>query len=167
MRALYPIAFLLVVATPIASAVGRSPLPPQTVAPPEDLCADRNRQDSRREHACEVREEALGARTALDIDPGQNGSVHVRGAGRADVRLRTRVESYAESESRARALVSAVRVTTTEGRIRSASTFWICCAERHLSIYLCESDAYPPGDRLRVNQLSPEDVMSAIRWKIR
>ena len=55
----------------------------------------------------------------------------------------------------------------TEGRIRSASTFWICCAERHLSIYLWENDAYPPGDRLSVNQLSPEDVMSAIRWKTR
>ena len=52
----------------------------------------------------------------------------------------------------------------TEGRIRPGSTFWICCAERHLSIYLWENDDYPPGDRLSVNQLNPEDVMSAIRW---
>jgi hypothetical protein len=53
----------------------------------------------------------------------------------------------------------------TERRIRSGSTFWICCAERHLSIYLWENDDYPPGDRLSVNQLNPEDVMSAIRWQ--
>ena len=88
-----------------ADRVGRQPLAgaPQTVAPPEDLCADRNRQDSRREHACEVREEALGARTALDIDPGQNGSVHVRGGGNADVRLRTRVEATPRANPRTRA----------------------------------------------------------------
>ena len=52
----------------------------------------------------------------------------------------------------------------TEGRIRSASTFWICCAERHLSIYLWENDDYPPGDHLNVARLDPEDVMTAIRW---
>jgi DUF4097 and DUF4098 domain-containing protein YvlB len=89
------------------------------VAPPEDLCAERTRYDTRREHVCEVREETLGPRTALDIDPGQNGSVHVRGGGRADVRLRTRVEGHATTETRARALVSSVKVTTTDGRIRS------------------------------------------------
>jgi hypothetical protein len=52
----------------------------------------------------------------------------------------------------------------TERRIRSGSTFWICCAERHLSIYLWENDDYPPGDHLNVARLDPEDVMTAIRW---
>jgi hypothetical protein len=49
-------------------------------------------------------------------------------------------------------------------RILSGSTYWICCAERHLTNYLWENDDYPPGDRLCVDQLDPEDVMSAIRW---
>ena len=52
----------------------------------------------------------------------------------------------------------------TRSRIRSSSTYWICCAERHLSIYLWENNDYPPGDRLCVKGLNPEDVMSAIRW---
>ncbi len=147
MRALYPVAFLLVVATPIASAVSRSPLPPQTVAPPEDLCAERNRYDSRREHACEMREESLGVRIALDIDPGQNGSVRVRGGGRADVRLRTRVEGYAGSESRARALVSSVKVTTTDGRIRSDGMMGMNDEHWSTSFYL----DVPSNVRLSIN----------------
>jgi hypothetical protein len=52
----------------------------------------------------------------------------------------------------------------TRRRVQSGSTYWICCAERHLAIYLWENDGYPPGDRLCVNCLDAEDVMSAIRW---
>jgi hypothetical protein len=52
----------------------------------------------------------------------------------------------------------------TRRRVLPGSTYWICCAERHLATYLWENDDYPPGDRLCVNQLDPEDVMSAIRW---
>lgn len=52
----------------------------------------------------------------------------------------------------------------TTGRVLPGSTYWICCAERHLATYLWESDDYPLGDRLCVSQLNPEDVMSAIRW---
>jgi hypothetical protein len=53
----------------------------------------------------------------------------------------------------------------TRRRILPGSSYWICCAERHLATYLWENDDYPLGDRLCVNQLDPEDVMSAIRWK--
>jgi hypothetical protein len=49
-------------------------------------------------------------------------------------------------------------------RILPGSSFWICCAERHLAIYLWENDGYPTGDRLLVNQLDPEDLMMALRW---
>jgi hypothetical protein len=52
----------------------------------------------------------------------------------------------------------------TERRIRLGSTYWICCAERHLSSYLWENDEYPPGDKLDVDALDPEDVITAIRW---
>jgi hypothetical protein len=52
----------------------------------------------------------------------------------------------------------------TRLRILLSSPFWICCAERHLATYVYENDDYPPGDRLRVEQLSAEECMSAIRW---
>ena len=52
----------------------------------------------------------------------------------------------------------------TNGRVLFGSAFWTCCAERHLATYLSETDDYPSGDRLCVNRLNPEDVMTAIRW---
>ena len=52
----------------------------------------------------------------------------------------------------------------TRLRILLSSSFWICCAERHLATYVYENDDYPPGDRLRVEQLGPEECMAAIRW---
>jgi len=52
----------------------------------------------------------------------------------------------------------------TMRRIRPESTYWICCAERHLATYVWENDDYPPGDRLCVNSLIPEELMSAIGW---
>ena len=57
-----------------------------------------------------------------------------------------------------------IELKTRRG-ILPESSYWICCAERHLATYLWENDDYPPGDRLRISQLDPEDVMSAIRWK--
>jgi hypothetical protein len=52
----------------------------------------------------------------------------------------------------------------TMRRVQSGSTYWSCFAERHLSIYLWENDDYPPGDKLDIARLDPEDVMTAIRW---
>lgn len=54
----------------------------------------------------------------------------------------------------------------TRGRIQQNSSFWLCCSERHLAIYIWENDDYPPDDKLRVNQLDPDDLMTAIRWQI-
>jgi hypothetical protein len=53
----------------------------------------------------------------------------------------------------------------TRGRILPCSSFWICCAERHLATYLWENDDYPLGDGLWVKELDPEDCMTAIRWQ--
>jgi len=52
----------------------------------------------------------------------------------------------------------------TRGRISNSCSFWICCAERHLANYLWERDDYPAGDRLAVDYLDPDDVMSAVNW---
>ena len=89
----------------------------QAAQPPLDLCAE-NSQSGRERH-CEVREEILTGQKALDVDPGRNGGVQIRGWSSQDVRLRTRVEGYADAASRARALVSAVRVTSLAGRLRT------------------------------------------------
>jgi|SRR6266498_975025 len=52
----------------------------------------------------------------------------------------------------------------SRGRISSQSSYWICCAERHLADYLWEEDSYPPGGKLTVEQLALEDLNLANRW---
>lgn len=52
----------------------------------------------------------------------------------------------------------------TRGKISNSCSFWICCAERHLANYLWEKEDYPAGDRLTVETLDPDDVMSAVNW---
>ena len=53
----------------------------------------------------------------------------------------------------------------SRGRISNKSSYWICCAERHLAEYVWENDACPPDERLRVEWLTPRDINLAIRWK--
>src|SRR5439155_21672785 len=52
----------------------------------------------------------------------------------------------------------------TRLRILLSSSFWICCAERHLATYVWENDDYPPDGKLNVDQLTPEDLDQATRW---
>lgn len=52
----------------------------------------------------------------------------------------------------------------TRGRIEFSSSFWICCAERHLADYLTEHEGCPDGEILTVDRLDPEEVMLAKRW---
>lgn len=52
----------------------------------------------------------------------------------------------------------------SRGCISAESTYWICCAERHLAEYLWENNDYPPGENLIVTQLTPADCDLAIRW---
>jgi hypothetical protein len=52
----------------------------------------------------------------------------------------------------------------TRGRIQSSSSFWICCAERHLANYVLEHDCFPGGDKLVVENLDLEEIILAIRW---
>jgi len=53
----------------------------------------------------------------------------------------------------------------TRGRIEFSSSFWICCAERHLADYVTEHEGLPDGERLTVDRLDPEEVMLALRWE--
>ena len=52
----------------------------------------------------------------------------------------------------------------SQGRISAGSSYWICCAERHLADYLLDQDDYPPAARLKVDRLTPDDVDCAMRW---
>jgi hypothetical protein len=63
------------------------------------------------------------------------------------------------------AIVAQIELSTW-GRIRQGNSFWICCAERHLAIYVWEKGDYPQDDRLRVSRLDPDDLMTSIRWQI-
>jgi len=56
-------------------------------------------------------------------------------------------------------------VRRSESRISADSSYWICCAERHLANYLFEQDDYPPAATLKVDQLSPNDIDLARRWE--
>ncbi len=53
----------------------------------------------------------------------------------------------------------------SRGRISDESSYWICCAERHLAEYLWKNDNYPPDGKLRVEQLTLEDLNLSIRWE--
>jgi hypothetical protein len=51
----------------------------------------------------------------------------------------------------------------TRGRQLSES-FWISCAERHLSNHISEHADFPDNDELIVEELDREDILSALRW---
>ena len=63
----------------------------------------------------------------------------------------------------ARAL-SAETAFDTRGRIECSSSFWICCAERHLANYVTEHECFPDDEKLSVKRLDPEEVILALRW---
>lgn len=53
----------------------------------------------------------------------------------------------------------------TRGRITLSNQYWICCAENHLATYIGECDRCPDDGKLRVEELSPDDLMLTIRWE--
>ena len=52
----------------------------------------------------------------------------------------------------------------SRGRLAGNSSYWICCAERRLAEYLWENDTCPPDGKLRVEQLTLQDLNLATRW---
>jgi DUF4097 and DUF4098 domain-containing protein YvlB len=66
-----------------------------------------------------MREDTIGGANPLDIDAGRNGGIRVHGWDRGDVLVRTRIESYADTDADARRLVAGVRVDTAGGRVRA------------------------------------------------
>lgn len=56
-------------------------------------------------------------------------------------------------------------VSQSRWRLSLNSSYWICCAERHLADYLWENDDYPPEARLKVDVLTLNDLNLARRWE--
>ncbi|MFS8086097.1 MAG: hypothetical protein ACMG6H_10740 [Acidobacteriota bacterium] len=52
----------------------------------------------------------------------------------------------------------------SRGSISAESSFWICCAERHLAEYLWENNDYPANAFLKVELLTLDDLDQARRW---
>ena len=64
----------------------------------------------------------------------------------------------------ARPLVTEITLRT-RGRVQLSSSFWICCAERHLANYVSEQPDFPDDNELVVEKLDREDVLMALRWR--
>ena len=52
----------------------------------------------------------------------------------------------------------------SRGHLSADSSYWICCAERHLSEYLWENEVYPPDAKLVVNEPLLTDLNLARHW---
>jgi hypothetical protein len=55
-------------------------------------------------------------------------------------------------------------ISRSRWRLSLNSSYWICCAERHLADYLWEDDDYPPEARLKVEVLTLDDLNLARHW---
>lgn len=84
----------------------------------DDWCRQGDRNNGRYERSCDVREETLRRVSLLDVDPGGNGGIRVRGTSGSTTRVRFRVVANARDERDARELVERVRIHTDGGRIR-------------------------------------------------
>ena len=84
---------------------------------PELSCDNNNRSD--RARSCEIRESSLGPSGSLDIEPGHNGGITVKGWSQNSVLVRARVETWSPSDAEARTLSSQVRIDTGGGLIRA------------------------------------------------
>jgi DUF4097 and DUF4098 domain-containing protein YvlB len=83
-------------------------------------CDERNYQNDRLVSHCEMKEQTLAAsKGAIRIDPGMNGGVTVNGWDRADVWVRARIDTAADTDSEARSMVPTIRFASGSGQIRA------------------------------------------------
>ncbi len=87
---------------------------------PKLSCNDRGfHQDSLITH-CEMREQSLAApRGPIQIEPGRNGGLSVTGWDRADILVRARIDTAADTDSEARAMVSQIGIASGGGNIQA------------------------------------------------
>jgi DUF4097 and DUF4098 domain-containing protein YvlB len=70
-------------------------------------------------HACEIRETTLGPSGSLDVEPGHNGGITVKGWSQNNVLVRAQVETWASTDANARGVATQVRVDAGGGQIRA------------------------------------------------
>jgi hypothetical protein len=79
-------------------------------------CNDGNRNQAR---ACEIRETTLGPSGRLDVEPGRNGGITVKGWSQNNIVVRARVEVWATRDADAQSIASQIRVDANGGLIRA------------------------------------------------
>jgi hypothetical protein len=84
-------------------------------------CDDRNHGNhDRLTRHCEIQEQTFAApKGAMQIDPGTNGGMTVKGWSRNDVLVRARIETGALSDGEARSMVSQIRYASGAGQIKA------------------------------------------------
>ena len=86
----------------------------------KQLTCENGGSDSHRARYCEMREQALASPGRLDVNPGQNGGVSVKGWSHSDVLVRARVEGWGETEADAQTIARQVQIETTGGQVRAS-----------------------------------------------
>jgi DUF4097 and DUF4098 domain-containing protein YvlB len=82
-------------------------------------CDERNHNDHLVSH-CEMKEQTLAAsKGTIQIDPGMNGGIRVSGWDRADVWVRARIDTAADTDSEAKSMVPNIRFASGAGQIRA------------------------------------------------
>lgn len=67
---------------------------------------------------CEIRELTIPSRDRLEVDGGRNGGISVEAWDRNEIRIRARVQAWADTEAEARDRADGVRILT-DGAIRA------------------------------------------------
>ena len=87
----------------------------RSVGPTDDPCRD---NDHDRGHACEVRDSRLPAPVGpLTVDAAPNGGIRVEAWDQADVLVRAVVQTWADDDAEAKALLGSVRVTAAGANV--------------------------------------------------
>lgn len=102
----------------IVPALAWLPLLAQNPTP--QLACDGHNQNDRLISHCEMKEQTLAApKGAIQINPGMNGGVTVKGWDRNDVLVRARIDTAAETDAEARSMVPSIRLTSGAGQIKA------------------------------------------------
>ncbi len=83
-------------------------------------CNDNNHSDNKYRE-CQMKESTIAASGRVSIDSGTNGGVQVKGWSKSEVLVRTRVETWAPTESDAKGMQGQVNIQTAGGQIRASA----------------------------------------------
>ncbi len=83
------------------------------------MTCDSDHEGSGSRH-CDIRETSFSGPGAMTVDAGTNGGITVRGWLRSDVLVRSKVQSWAESDSEATLIAGQVHVNATSGQVNAS-----------------------------------------------